>query len=94
MSRMASNESDRSEFTLLGSYLAHDAKQLLDRLQQAGIPFRTRPTMPFPQPGPSTVLVISVQSARSSEANQILQELFGDNLPNYDSSFFRGHHNV
>jgi extradiol dioxygenase family protein len=91
---MASNEPDGTEFTLLGSYLPQDAQKLLERLDQAGIAFRTRPTMPFPQPGPSTTLVIGVDSARSSEANQILRDLFGDNLPNYDSSFFRGHHNV
>jgi hypothetical protein len=85
---MTSNEADGPEFTLLGSYLPQDAQKLLERLDRTGIAFRTRTTMPFPQPGPSATLLISVDSARSSEANQILRDLFGDNLPNYDSSFF------
>ena len=89
--RMPSNEADGIEFTLLGSYLPQDAQKLLERLDRKGIAFRTRPTMPFPQPGPSTTLVISVDPARSNEANEILRDLFGDNLPNYDSSFFRSH---
>jgi hypothetical protein len=91
---MASNEAYETEFTMLGSYLAQDDQKLLERLDQAGIPFRTRPKMPFPQLGPPITLVISVDSARSSEANQILRDLFGDNLPNYDSSSFRGQYKV
>jgi hypothetical protein len=85
---MASNEADETDFTLFGSYLPQDAKKLLERLDREGIAFRTRPSMPFPQPGPSTTLVISVDSARSDEVSQILGDLFGDNLPNYHSSFF------
>ena len=86
---MPSNKADEIEFTLLGSYLPQDAQKLLERLDRKGIAFRTRPTMPFPQPGPSTTL-ISVDPARSNEANEILRDLFGDNLLNDDSSFFRG----
>jgi hypothetical protein len=91
---MASNEADETEFTLLGSYLPQDAQKLLERLDHAGIAFRTQSTIPFPQPGPSTTLVISVDSTRASDANQILRDLFGDNLPNYDSSFFRSQRNA
>lgn len=72
---MPSNEADGIEFTLLGSYLPRDTQKLLERLDRKGIAFRTRPTMPFPQPGPSTTLVISVDPARSNEANEILRDL-------------------
>ena len=91
---MASNKPDGTEFTLLGSYLPRDAQKLLEQLERTEIAFLTRPTMPFPQPGPSSTLMISVDSARLNEANQILRDLFGDNLPNYDASFFRGDRNV
>jgi hypothetical protein len=70
---MASNEANRREFTLLGSYLPQDAQKLLDRLDQAGIPFRTRPTMPFPQPGPSTTLLISGLKAQPRHSRFALQ---------------------
>ena len=91
---MKSDNPQSTEFVLLGNYLPQDAKRLLDRFEQAGIAFRTRPRRPFPQPGPPTTLAISVDSARSSEVRQILRDLFGEYLPNYDSSFFREHGNV
>ena len=91
---MKSDEPQQSDFLLLGSYLPEDAKKLLARLEQTGIAFRTRARRPFPQPGAPVTMDISVEPSRSSEAAQIQRELFGDGLPNYDSSFFRDHHNV
>ena len=91
---MKSDESEQTDFVLLGSYPPEDARNLLERFEQHGIAFHTRPRRPFPQPGPPATMDISVDSARSSEVAQIQQELFGDSLPNYDSSFFRGRHNV
>ena len=91
---MKSDESQQSDFVLLGSYPAEDAKKLLERFEQAQIAFRTRPRSPFPQPGPPVTMDISVDSARFSEVAQIQRELFGDGLPNYDSSFFRDDRNV
>ena len=87
---MKSEEPERPEFTLLGSYLPQGAQKLLARFDETGIAFRRRPTTPFPQPGPPTTLLVSVDSARSSEVNRILRNLFGGGVPNYDSSFFRG----
>jgi hypothetical protein len=91
---MKSDEPQESDFVLLGNYLPEDAKKLLARLEQTGIAFRTRSKRPFPQPGPPVTMDISVESSRSSEVAQIQRELFGDGLPNYDSSFFREQHNV
>jgi hypothetical protein len=88
-------EPNEFEVALLKQFAVQDPSLCLGSLHvlSRGIAFRIRPTMPFPQPGPSTTLVISVDPARSNsnEANEILRDLFGDNLPNYDSSFFRGH---
>ena len=86
-------EPNEFEVALLKQFAVQDPSLCLGSLHVLSrrIAFRIRPTMPFPQPGPSTTLVISVDPARSNEANEILRDLFGDNLPNYDSSFFRGH---
>ena len=81
----------QSDFVLLGSYPPDEAKKLLARFEQTGIAFRTRPRSPFPQPGPSVTMDISVDAARTNDVAQIQRELFGDGLPNYDSSFFRDH---
>jgi extradiol dioxygenase family protein len=91
---MKPDDSRQVDCVLLGSYPLEDAKRLLERLEQAGIAFHTRPRSPFPQPGPPVTMDVSVELARSSEVAQIQRELFGDGLPNYDSSFFREHRNV
>ena len=91
---MKSDEPEQTDFVLLGSYSSREAANLLERFQQAGIPFRAQPRSPLPEPGPTAVLDISVDSARASEVDQIHRDLFGDGLPNYESSFFRGRRNV
>ena len=91
---MKSNEPERADFVLLGSYPAREAAKLLERFHQAGIAFRTQPRRPPPEPRPTVVIDISVDSTRASEVAQIHHDLFGDGPPNYHSSFFREHRNV
>jgi hypothetical protein len=85
---------DQADFVLLGSYPPREAAKLLERFHQAGITFRTQPRSPPPEPAPTVVIDISVDSTRASEVAQIHRDLFGDGLPNYLSSFFRENRNV
>jgi len=80
---MKSNERERADFVLLGSYPPREAAKLLERLHKAAIAFRTQPRRPPPEPGPTVLIDISVDSTRASEAAQIHHDLFGDGLPNY-----------
>ena len=91
---MKSNEPEQADFVLLGSYPPREAGKLLERFHQAGIAFRTQPRSPPPEPRPTVVIDISVDSTRASEVAQIHRDLFGDGLPNYHSSLFPEHRNV
>ena len=91
---MKSDEAEQVNFVLLGSYPPREAAKLLERFHQAGIAFRTQPRSPPPEPRPTVVIDISVDSTRTSEVAQIHRDLFGDGLPNYHLSFFREHRNV
>jgi len=91
---MKSDEPEQGDFVLLGSYPPREAAKLLERFHQAGIAFRTQPRSPPPEPRPTVVIDIRVDSTRASEVAQIHRDLFGDGLPNYDSSFFRDQHNA
>jgi hypothetical protein len=91
---MRSDGPDQTNFVLLGSYAPQDAARLLERFEQAGISFRAQPRSPLPEPGPTAALDVSADSTRASEVDQIHRDLFGDGLPNYESSFFRDHRNV
>ena len=91
---MKSDEPEPADFVLLGSYPPTEAAKLLERFHEARIAFRTQPRRPPPEPGPRTVIDISVDSTRASEVAQIHRDLFGDRLPNYHSSLFREHRNV
>ena len=79
-------------FTILSTYSPHEASRLLERFERSGIAFRaqTKKTRYYLK----TEIVISVEVARAGEAAEIHRELFGDGLPNYDSSFFRQRRNV
>ena len=90
---MKSDELKRDDFVLLGSYPPGEAAKLLERFHQAGIAFRTQPRTPPPEPKPTVVIDISVDSTRASEVAQIHRDLFGDAPQNYASSFFREHRN-
>jgi hypothetical protein len=91
---LKSDELERDNFVLLGSYQPREAAKLLERFHEAGIAFRTQPRSPPPEPEPTVVIDISVDPVRASEVAQIHRDLFGDGLPNYASSFFREHGNV
>jgi len=91
---MKSDEPQETDFVPLGSYSPREAAKLLKRFEQAAILFRTQPRKPLPEPGPTAAVDISVDAARATEVAQIHRDLFGDGLPNYESSFFRDHHNV
>jgi hypothetical protein len=86
---MKSDDLERDDFVLLGSYPPTEAAKLLEQFHQAGIAFRTQPRSPPPEPGPTVVIDISVESRRAGEGAQIHRDLFGDELPNCLSSLFR-----
>ena len=76
---MQSNEPE-ADFVLLGSYPPREAAKLLERFHQAGIAFRTQPRSPPPEPRPTVVIDISVDSTRASEVAQIHRDLFGKSI--------------
>ena len=91
---MKSDEAPDADFVLIGSLSPREAAKLLKRFEQAEIPFRLRERKPLPQPGPTASVDISVDPARAGEVAEIHRDLFGDGLPNYESSFFRDHRTV
>ena len=74
---MKSNEPE-ADFVLLGSFPPTEAAKLLERFHQVGIAFRTQPRSPPPEPRPTVVIDISVDSTRASEVAQIHRDLFGN----------------
>jgi hypothetical protein len=92
---MTSEKPTEENLVLLGTYSPREASKLVQRFQDAGITFTATPRGPgYESAGPTITLQIRVDPARSAEVAQIHRELFGDGLPNYDSSFFRDQHNV
>jgi hypothetical protein len=93
---MKSENPQDAPLVLLGRYSPHEASKLLERFSQAGITFRAESLRAGygGSNGPTVSMDISVDAARSSDVEQIHRELFGDGLPNYDSSFFRDQRNV
>jgi hypothetical protein len=91
---MKSDKPEQIDFVMLGTCAPREAVKLLARFKTAGIPFRTQRKKPNPEPGPTAAIYISVDASRGTEVAEVHRNLFGDGLPNYDSSFFREHHNV
>ena len=93
---MSSDTPQQDDLVLLGRYRPHDASRLLERFELAGILFRAEPLRAGygGSNGPTVSIDVSVDAQRSVEAADIHRDLFGDELPNYDSSFFRQHRNV
>lgn len=93
---MKSDGPQQKDFTPLGRYSPREASKLLERFEQADIAFRAEPLRAGygGSNGPTVSMDISVDAARSAEVDRIHRELFGDGLPNYGSSFFRGQRNV
>lgn len=75
---MKSDETERNDFMLFGSYPPAEAAKLLERFHQAGIAFRTQPRTPPPEPLSTVLIDISVDLTRAGEADQIRRDLFGD----------------
>jgi hypothetical protein len=86
------DQSKEDGLFFLGGYSPHEAARLLERLEKDGIVFRAEPVTHSYHP--RLTVAISVDLERAGDADKIHQELFGDGLPNYDSSFFREHRNV
>lgn len=86
----------KDDLVLLGQYRPHDASRLLERFEHTGILFRAEPLRAGygGSNGPTVSFDVFVDPTRSAEIQQIHQDLFGDTLPNYDSSFFRQRRNV
>ena len=83
------------EYLALSRYTPRQAARLLDRLAESGIAFQATQRPPRDEAaGPTIDIDVSVEAGRASEAAQIHRELFGDEVPNYDSSFFRERRNV
>jgi hypothetical protein len=92
---------DDGGFDVLGYYSPLEAERFLDALQKAGIahlaevrdqtlemtPIRSNLGGFF---GQGVQMLISAESTRRDDVSRIHEALFGDCLPNYDSSFFRG----
>ena len=93
---MKSGEPEQAKFVWLGRYSPHEASKLLERFEQVGIAFLAQPLRAGygGSNGPTVCLDISVDPARGPKVDQIHRDLFGDGLPNYESSFFRNHRNV
>ena len=91
---MKSDELERDDFVLLGSYPPTEAAKLLERSHEGGIAFRTQPRTPPPEPVSTILIDISVDSTRAGEVAQIHHDLFGDGPPNYASSYFRDRGNI
>jgi len=89
---MYSDQPTADGFVILSSYSPHEASKLLERFEQQGIAFRTqtKKTRYFLK----TEILISVDLRQASDAAKIHRDLFGDGLPNYDSSFFQKQRNV
>ena len=89
---MESDQPTEDGFVLVGGYSPKEASKLMERLEQGGIAFRAqRQKMGYDL---TSAILVSVDPKRAADADQIHRDLFGDGLPNYDSSFFRGHRNV
>lgn len=89
-----SEEQQEPDFVWLGRYYPPEASKLLEQLDLAGIEFLAIPVTNRGVSRPESVIEISVDPNRSDEVRQIHSDLFGDGLPNYDSSFFRDGHNM
>jgi hypothetical protein len=93
---MKSRRSETRDFAPLATYRPREALKLVECLQSSGIAYRAETVRPGQADckGPTTVVEVSVDPQKCEQANRIHIELFGDGLPNYDSSFFQQHRNV
>ena len=95
-------ESEEPIFEYLGYYRPDDARRLLSALEAANIKFdakffdgiKSMSSLSGAHGGHfggGAQILISIDSNRNAEVQQIHKEMFGDCLPDYDSSFFTDH---
>jgi len=98
-------DEDKVEIEYLGYYSLSDAAKLAEAFEAAGVDYlgdvidssgKVSPTHSYHGGtyGLSVWVLISINPAHRDEALRVHQELFGDCLPNYDSSFFKDPQNV
>ena len=91
---------DNDDLEELGYYSPADAVKLFEAFQAAGIDFAAgvadatgaiSPVLSFLGGtfGRAVQVLISIDPARQEDVDRIHKDLFGDCLPNYDSSFFK-----
>ena len=99
---MAAIESNYASGDLeyLGYYSPADAAKLFEAFEAAGVDFAAdvadatgaiSPVVSFVGGtfGQAVQVLISIDPARREDVDRIHKDLFGDCLPNYDSSFFK-----
>jgi len=95
----------RGDLEYLGYYSLADGAKLFDAFQAVSIDYRAdladstgaiTPEHSFVggTAGNAVQVLISVDPARREDVQRIHRELFGDCLPNYDSSFFKSQLNL
>jgi hypothetical protein len=102
---MESDIDPAEEFLLMGTYSIVDARKLLSGLDSAEIEYRVEFNDGVANIGPlqaesggafgqAAQATVSVAAAQKQQADRIHTDLFGDCLPNYDSTFFDNPDNV
>ncbi len=87
-------------FDVLGYYSPPEAEKFLEALEKAKIEYRAEVNDKTPEMTPirsrlggtfgqAVQVLISTLSTSREEVGKIHEQLFGDCLPNYDSTFFR-----
>jgi hypothetical protein len=86
-------------FDVLGYYAPAEAEKLIDALEKAKIQYRVEVSDKTPEITPirsylggtfgqAVQILISAASSSREHVGRIHEELFGDCLPNYNSTFF------
>jgi hypothetical protein len=94
------DKTTEDDFDVVGYYLPPEAERFLHALEEASIDHRAQVHDQTPEMTPirsnlggdfgqGVQILISVESTRREDVARIHEALFGDCLPNYDSSFFR-----
>jgi hypothetical protein len=102
---MPSDIDPAEEFLLMGSYSILDARKLLSALDSAEIEYRVEFNDGVANIGPlqaesggafgqAAQAMVWVAPAQKQQADLIHTDIFGDCLPNYDSTFFDNPDNV
>ena len=95
----------RGDLVYLGYYSPADAAKLFEAFKAAGVDFAAdvtdasgaiSPVVSYVGGtfGQAVQVLISIDPARREDVDRIHKSLFGDCLPNYDSSFFKEQQNL